>query len=82
MYFVYILFNENKSYYIGYTEDINKRVISHNTNNNKSTKGHNWRLVYYEAFFTKYLALKREKQLKINGRMRDLLINKLKANLE
>jgi len=45
MYFMYIIFNENESYYIGYTGNIEKRISSHNEGREKSAKGHVWKLV-------------------------------------
>ncbi|TSD62039.1 GIY-YIG nuclease family protein, partial [Inquilinus sp. KBS0705] len=57
--------------YIGYSSDVDNRLISHNQ---LSTKGHTikyrpWTIAYTEDFELKSAALKREKQLKsANGR--------------
>jgi putative endonuclease len=56
-------------YYIGYTNDLNNRLESHNSGVNKATKPYTpWELVYYEAYRTKDAALMREKILKNHGR--------------
>jgi putative endonuclease len=68
---VYVLSN-NKSgkIYIGYTNDLNRRLAEHNDNNpvrNNSYTHKNkgdWKLIYSEVLPDKYSALKREKQLK------------------
>jgi len=70
MYYVYILGIsgiKDKNFYIGYTSDLRKRVDEHIKGLVKTTKNKNPRLVYYEAYNNKYLALKREKGLKNSG---------------
>ena len=52
--------------YIGYTSNIEQRLLSHNE---LETKGYTlkyrpWKLIYTEVFFEKLEAMKREKQLK------------------
>ena len=65
-YFTYILFSESiNKYYIGYTNDINRRLSEHNRVKGKFTdKGIPWKLVYSEHFSTKAEAQTREKQIK------------------
>ena len=66
MYFVYII----KSlivirYYIGSTENVDRRLSDHNLGKVKSTKAYKpWEIVNTERFDTKSDALKREKQIK------------------
>jgi putative endonuclease len=65
VYYVYILRSQQDGkFYVGYTENIMKRVELHNTGKIESTK---WRrpfdLVYYEASVNKEDALHREKYL-------------------
>ena len=69
MYYVYVLkgTNTNKCY-IGSTSDLKKRVISHNSGQNKATKHDTWNLVYYESYLDKTLALRRELRLKNHGK--------------
>ncbi len=52
-------------FYIGFSEDLRKRVRSHNANENQATKNRGpWKLIFYEAYLNKYDALRREKYLK------------------
>ncbi len=65
-YFVYILRSEkDKKFYIGFTTDVNRRFIQHNSGEVESTKNR-WplELIFYEAFRSKNAALKREKYFK------------------
>ncbi len=66
MYFVYIIQSETDgSYYIGFTENLQKRISEHNPGNtNYTSKKMPWKLVYFESFGNKTDALKREKLLK------------------
>ena len=70
MYYVYLLQSiKTKKFYIGATNDLRKRFYQHNQGNSLATKaGVPWKLVYYEAFPTKALALQREHRLKHYGR--------------
>jgi len=80
MFYVYILeLNDikNKKFYIGYTSDLRKRIVEHLSGTTKTTKGRNLKLVYYEAYTDKYLALKREKGLKSSGSVYMSLIKRL-----
>lgn len=70
-YFVYILECADKTYYCGYTTDLEKRVLVHNT----SKRGAKYTLQrrpvilkYYEKFLTLSEALKREYQIKTLSR--------------
>jgi putative endonuclease len=66
-YFVYILECADKTLYTGSTNDIEKRVISHNTQKTgaKYTKSRRpVKLIYQETFETKGEALTRENQIK------------------
>lgn len=65
-FFTYILKSKIKEkYYIGETDNLERRLILHNEGNSLSTKAYiPWELVYHEEFNTKSEALKREKHLK------------------
>lgn len=65
-YFTYILKSKVKDrYYIGSTDNLERRLILHNEGNTISTKAYiPWELVYFETFETKSKALIREKGLK------------------
>jgi len=66
MYYVYILKSKkDNKLYIGYTNDLKKRIQQHNKGNNFSTAHRGpFSLVYYEAFKSQKEATTREKQLK------------------
>ncbi|WDF56385.1 GIY-YIG nuclease family protein [Mucilaginibacter sp. KACC 22063] len=67
MFTVYVLHSPAyDKIYVGYTSDLNNRMLSHNE---LATKGYTikyrpWNLIYIEEFSTKTEALIREKQLK------------------
>jgi len=79
MFYVYALESiENSRLYIGYTNDLRKRLDEHNRGLNFSTKPFRpWRLIYYEACLNKNDAMRREKYLKTNQGAR-LLKRRLK----
>ena len=65
MWFVYMLLCDQKTFYIGISDDLRNRFIQHKNKLNISTKKYSdLRLVYSEKYETKYEAAKREKQLK------------------
>ncbi len=63
---VYILFSESKNkFYIGFTSNLEERVIRHNQKSKGFTGSVNdWKVVYTENYETKELAHKRELQIK------------------
>lgn len=67
-YYVYILHNKNKNYiYIGYTENLRKRLKDHNSGYSQSTKAYNpLDLIHYEAYKNIKDAKRREIYLKLN----------------
>jgi len=66
MYFTYVLLSERDGkYYIGFTDNLVKRIKEHKQGLVKSTKDRrSLKLVYYEACLSKEKALKREKYFK------------------
>jgi putative endonuclease len=80
MYIVYVLFSQkHNKIYIGYTSDLNNRLLSHNE---LATKGYTikyrpWTIVYTEDFESKTTAIKREKQLK-GAKGREFIWNLIK----
>ncbi len=52
MFYVYIIWSsKSKIFYVGYTEDLRKRISEHNQGLSKATAPHKpWKLVYYSAF--------------------------------
>jgi putative endonuclease len=63
MFYVYILYSSTKDkYYIGQTQDIQERIITHNTR--KNLGANDWELKYSEAFETRSEAILRESEIK------------------
>jgi len=80
MYYVYILElldSKSKNFYIGYTADLKERMKQHLAGETRTTKGKNPRLIYYEGYSNKYLALKREKGIKTSGSVYMSLMKRL-----
>jgi len=64
-YYVYILQNLIGNFYIGFTSNLKKRIVQHNSDKVFSTRNKGpWKLIFYEAYLNKYDALRREKYLK------------------
>lgn len=65
-YFTYIIKSKiTDRYYIGETDNLQRRITLHNEGNSISTKAYiPWEIVYFEKFDTRTEAMKREKQLK------------------
>lgn len=70
MYFVYILKSKkDDNLYIGYTNNIERRVGEHNSGLVESTKARTpLYLVYYEAYTSQQDATKREHNLKLRAK--------------
>ena len=66
MYYTYILKCSDKTLYCGYTNDLVKRVDTHNKGEGAKYTASRLpvRLVYFEEFPTRSLAMKRECQIK------------------
>ncbi len=66
MYYVYILQSQVRSrLYIGKTTNLKRRISEHNAGQNASTTPYMpWILIFYEAYFNKDDANRREKYLK------------------
>lgn len=61
MYYVYVIrWRENNKFYIGYTNNLQRRIKQHNRTGKLN-------LIYYEAYLTEKLARTREKKLKYYG---------------
>ena len=76
-YFVYLILSRNKQKtlsYVGYTNDLRKRLKQHNTSKGaKFTKGRKWILVYSKSYNSKSKAMKEEYKLKKNPRLRNII---------
>ena len=82
VYYVYLIKTLNnfpKKTYVGYTNDLYKRLIKHNNNKGaKSTKGHKWKIIFKKKFISKSLAMSYEYFLKKNRILRKKIINEKK----
>ena len=66
-----------KKTYVGYTSNLKKRIILHNSNRGaKSTKGHKWELIYKKKFSSKSEAMSYEYKLKHDRNKRMNIFNK------
>jgi len=79
-YYVYMIKTIGGTYsksYVGFTNDVNKRIKKHNKNKGaKSTKGYNWELVYKRKFLSKKDAMSYEYKLKKNTKKRKKILEK------
>ena len=66
MHYTYMLKCKDGTYYIGYTNDLEKRVKAHNEGKGaKYTKGRGpVELIYYEEYEEKNIAMRREWEMK------------------
>jgi len=66
VYYTYVLFSlKDKRFYIGFTRNIDRRLIDHNNGKNLSTRTRRpFKLIYYEYHLAKSDALRREKYFK------------------
>ena len=79
-FFVYLILSKHKDRwisYVGYTNNIEKRIFLHNNSKGaKFTKGKSWKVIYSEKYSTKVEAMKNEYKLKKNYKLR----SKIKLN--
>ena len=85
VYYVYLIktldnfFNKS---YVGYTNNLAKRLEKHNTNlGAKSTRGYKWQLIYKKKFYSKNKALSFEYKLKKDRNERSRLIKNFKIDI-
>ena len=66
MFYVYVLWSQNlRQFYIGQTNDLERRINEHKTGLSVFTsRSNDWILVYYEAYTSRKLAIMREMKLK------------------
>ena len=80
-YFVYLIVSNlkknKKISYVGYTNNLKKRISLHNTGKGaKFTRGKKWKLVYYRKYDSRSLAMKNEYVLKKNYKLRNEILKK------
>ena len=85
-YFVYMILSKiNNRFisYVGYTNNLQKRIILHNTSKGaKFTKGKIWKLIYSKTYYDKSEAMREEFKLKKNYSKRNILKKKFLDNNE
>ena len=66
MYFVYVIQSKiDNRLYVGFTDNLERRIGEHNSGKTKSTKAYiPWELVYFESVENRIDARKREKYFK------------------
>ena len=81
-YFVYMLRSitkNKKKTYVGYTNNLQKRLIKHNSNKGaKSTRGYKWKIIFSKKFLSKKQAMSYEYKLKKDRKMRLTIVEKSK----
>ena len=74
MHFVYLVItkkNDKIISYVGYTNNLDKRILLHNTSKGaKFTRGRSWKLIYYKKYKNISTALKEEYKLKKDYKLR------------
>jgi len=74
-YYVYMILtkiNNRFISYVGYTNNIDKRVLLHNTSKGaKFTKGKFWKVIYSKKYLSKKKAIKEEFNLKKDRKKRN-----------
>tara|TARA_B100001057_G_scaffold86398_1_gene82315 strand:- start:4632 stop:4889 length:258 start_codon:yes stop_codon:yes gene_type:complete len=83
-FYVYMLLSaDNTLTYVGYTNDLNKRLNNHNTGKGaKFTRGRRWKLIYKQSYSLKKNAMKEEFLLKKNFNYRKKIKLKYLDNIK
>ena len=73
-FYVYLIISKHKDKwisYVGYTNNIEKRIFLHNNSKGaKFTKGKFWKVIYSKRYSNKVEAMKNEYKLKKNYKLR------------
>lgn len=83
MFFVYLLQSrKDQSFYMGCTNDLRRRLEQHNQRESYHTRKYApWWLIYFEGYFSRQDAYRREKALKLHAqglrRLKERLRNSL-----
>ena len=69
MFYIWILRSKvTQRYYVGSTDDVEKRLKEHNAGKSKSTPtGIPWELIHSESFITRSEAMLHERKIKTRG---------------
>ena len=80
VYFIKTLDGYPVKTYVGYTNNLNKRLEKHNSNlGAQSTKGYKWEIIYKKKFYSKTKALSFEYKLKKDRKERLRLLYEYKT---
>ena len=64
-----------KKTYVGYSINVEKRLIKHNSNKGaKSTRGYKWKIIYQKKFETKSAAMSYEHKIKKDKALRKRIL--------
>ena len=76
-YYVYLLVSSKKKKlvsYVGYTNDLKKRLLLHNSSKGaKFTRGKKWKIAYFQEYSCKKKAMREEYLLKKNTKKRNMI---------
>ena len=76
-YYVYLIISRVNSKiisYVGFTENVQKRLFLHNNNKGaKFTRGKKWKIIYIKKYRSKSVAMKNEYLLKKDIKKRNLI---------
>ena len=65
MFYVYIIRGKGNKHYIGYTDNLQRRIEEHNRGKTKSNKSFApFELIYHENYATEIEAINRERKIK------------------
>ena len=79
VYFIKTLDGYPVKTYVGYTNNLNKRLEKHNSNlGARSTRGYKWEFIYKKKFYSKSKALSFEYKLKKDRKERLRLLYEFK----
>ena len=83
MFYVYIIKSiKTKELYIGFTNDLDERLLSHNSSRNIATKhAAPWEFVYVEGYKSERDARSRELKLKHHGNSKRFVKERMKNSL-
>ena len=77
VYYVYLILSKKHNKYrsyVGYTNNIKKRLHLHNNSKGaKYTKGNIWKLIYYKKYKEKTIAMREEYKLKKDYKLRNII---------
>ena len=82
MYYVYVLRSTDSDLYYGCTNDLRRRLSEHTKGRSTATRGRKWELVYYEAYKSESDARRREGQIKLHGRAKRWIKDRIRDSLQ